>query len=261
MKQISTGTGLVVLSGTIVICLALLTQITGAADMAKMSMPEMTFTITAFELGWNQGCNPTSAACTDETPSNRTVIHSTGLVESYGCPSTVKFAWSSNMLQVFELEAPFGQCYYWVCPESCFQTLRIQGKATIESDVPFWTQLFGYADDTNGSNALPQTVYTLSNGPGLWGIDNLSNIKFTFTREDFDASGEVDSADLSLLFLCYGQNWGRVDLDDNGIIDSADLSLLLLNFGDCSSSLTTKQSQEPMIFAMPEAAKPIAVKK
>ena len=45
------------------------------------------------------------------------------------------------------------------------------------------------------------------------------------------------------------------DLDNNGTIDSSDLSLVLLNFGDCSSSLTTQQPQEPMIFPMPEAAK------
>jgi formylglycine-generating enzyme required for sulfatase activity len=51
------------------------------------------------------------------------------------------------------------------------------------------------------------------------------------------------------------------DLDNNGTIDSADLSLILLNMGDCASLLTTQQSQEPMIFAMPEAAKPVAVKK
>ena len=51
------------------------------------------------------------------------------------------------------------------------------------------------------------------------------------------------------------------DLDNNGTIDSSDLGLLLINMGDCSSSLTTQQPQEPMIFPMPEAAKPVAVKK
>ena len=45
------------------------------------------------------------------------------------------------------------------------------------------------------------------------------------------------------------------DLDNNGTIDSSDLSIVLLNFGDCSSSLTTPQPQEPMIFPMPEVAK------
>ena len=50
------------------------------------------------------------------------------------------------------------------------------------------------------------------------------------------------------------------DLDNNGTIDSSDLGLLLINMGDCSSSLTTQQPQEPMIFPI-EAAKPVAVKK
>ena len=51
------------------------------------------------------------------------------------------------------------------------------------------------------------------------------------------------------------------DLDNNGTIDSSDLSLVLLNFGDCSSSLTTQQPQELMIFPIAEATKPIATKK
>jgi hypothetical protein len=51
------------------------------------------------------------------------------------------------------------------------------------------------------------------------------------------------------------------DLDNNGTIDSSDLSLVLLNFGDCFLSLPTQRPQEPMIFAIPEAAKPVAVKK
>ena len=50
------------------------------------------------------------------------------------------------------------------------------------------------------------------------------------------------------------------DLDNNGTIDSSDLGLLLINMGECSSSLTTQQPQEPMIFPI-EAAKPVAVKK
>ncbi len=50
------------------------------------------------------------------------------------------------------------------------------------------------------------------------------------------------------------------DLDNNGTIDSSDLGLMLVNYGNCYESATTAQ-QEPMIFPMPEAAKPVAVKK
>ena len=45
------------------------------------------------------------------------------------------------------------------------------------------------------------------------------------------------------------------DLDNNGTIDSSDLGLLLINMGDCSSSLTTPQEQEPLIFQTTEPAK------
>ena len=45
------------------------------------------------------------------------------------------------------------------------------------------------------------------------------------------------------------------DLDNNGTIDSSDLGLLLINMGDCSSSLTTPQEQEPLIFQSAEPAK------
>jgi hypothetical protein len=45
------------------------------------------------------------------------------------------------------------------------------------------------------------------------------------------------------------------DLDNNGTIDSSDLGLLLINMGDCSSSLTKPQEQEPLIFQSAEPAK------
>ena len=51
------------------------------------------------------------------------------------------------------------------------------------------------------------------------------------------------------------------DLDNNGTIDSSDLGLLLINMGDCSSSLTTPQEQEPMIFQSVETPTPVLNKK
>ena len=50
------------------------------------------------------------------------------------------------------------------------------------------------------------------------------------------------------------------DLDNNGTIDSSDLGLMLVNYGNCYES-AVDVPQEPMIFPMPEAAKPLAVKK
>ena len=51
------------------------------------------------------------------------------------------------------------------------------------------------------------------------------------------------------------------DLDNNGTIDSSDLGLLLINMGDCSSSLTTAQEQEPLIFQITETPTPVLNKK
>ena len=50
------------------------------------------------------------------------------------------------------------------------------------------------------------------------------------------------------------------DLDNNGTIDSSDLGLMLVNYGNCYES-AIDAPQEPMIFPMPEVAKPVAVKK
>ena len=50
------------------------------------------------------------------------------------------------------------------------------------------------------------------------------------------------------------------DLDNNGTIDSSDLGLMLVNYGNCYESAVAAP-QEPMIFAMPEVAKPASVKK
>ena len=49
------------------------------------------------------------------------------------------------------------------------------------------------------------------------------------------------------------------DLDNNGVVDSADLGIILLDFGNCYES-AANAPQEPMIFPI-EAAKPVAVKK
>ena len=40
-----------------------------------------------------------------------------------------------------------------------------------------------------------------------------------------------------------------------------DGAVALLNFGPCEENVASPQPQEPMIFPMPETAKPVAVKK
>ena len=50
------------------------------------------------------------------------------------------------------------------------------------------------------------------------------------------------------------------DLDNNGVVDSADLGIVLLDFGNCSESLTTPQP-EPLIFQSIEIPTPLLLNK
>ncbi|MCE9618623.1 MAG: hypothetical protein K8R92_01790 [Planctomycetes bacterium] len=51
---------------------------------------------------------------------------------------------------------------------------------------------------------------------------------------DFDGSGEVDSGDVGLMLLDYGNCPGcSSDLDGDGVVDGSDMGLLLLGFGPC----------------------------
>ena len=66
--------------------------------------------------------------------------------------------------------------------------------------------------------------------------------QFTYCRDDFDASGSIDGADLGLLLSWWGNTYEnsdlslspRVDLDDSGSIDGADLGVLLAHWGECA---------------------------
>jgi hypothetical protein len=68
-------------------------------------------------------------------------------------------------------------------------------------------------------------------------------VRYTFCREDFDASGSIDGGDLGILLAVWGAGdetyppiWmcARADLDDSGSIDGADLGILLAHWGDCA---------------------------
>ncbi|NBQ15886.1 MAG: hypothetical protein EBU31_15060, partial [Proteobacteria bacterium] len=51
---------------------------------------------------------------------------------------------------------------------------------------------------------------------------------------DLDRNGLVDTADISVLLLDFGDCQSCAgDLDGNGLVDTADVSLLLLDFGSC----------------------------
>ena len=107
--------------------------------------------------------------------------------------------------------------------------------------------LSGAVTDINGNN-IPDSCDVVS------GLLN-----------DYNHNGIADSAELIIVTTQLAVVTAQLacgDLDGSGDVGSDDLGLLLLNYGTCEgASLTTQQPQEPMIFPMPEAAKPVAVKK
>jgi hypothetical protein len=67
-------------------------------------------------------------------------------------------------------------------------------------------------------------------------------MRFTFCRDDLDASGSIDGGDLGMLLAWWGANevdgtlyfCSRMDFDDSGAIDGADLGILLAHWGECA---------------------------
>ena len=49
---------------------------------------------------------------------------------------------------------------------------------------------------------------------------------------DLDGNGVVDSADVSLVLLMFGEVNSSGDLDQSGVVDSGDVSLVLLEMGN-----------------------------
>ena len=64
----------------------------------------------------------------------------------------------------------------------------------------------------------------------------MAPFRFTRTRSDFSADGQVDGNDLAVLLASWGQSGlgqERPDLNDDGSIDGADLAILLNAWGPC----------------------------
>jgi hypothetical protein len=74
------------------------------------------------------------------------------------------------------------------------------------------------------------------------GLSRSGAFRFTFCRDDLDASGSIDGGDLGMLLAWWGASevdgslWfcSRMDFDNSGAIDGADLGILLAHWGDCA---------------------------
>jgi len=54
-----------------------------------------------------------------------------------------------------------------------------------------------------------------------------------WAKGDLDLNGVIDSGDVSIVLLYYGEeNPSLGDMDGNGIIETGDVSWLLLNYGE-----------------------------
>ena len=124
----------------------------------------------------------------------------------------------------------------------------------------------GVAQDCN-NNGVPDSCEILSGAVTDINGNNIPDSCDVVSGllNDYNHNGIADSAELIIVTTQLAVVTAQLacgDLDGSGDVGSDDLGLLLLNYGTCEgASLTTQQPQEPMIFPMPEAAKPVAVKK
>jgi hypothetical protein len=125
------------------------------------------------------------------------------------------------------------------CLDSCdfvFLGQPICVAPSVTFNEPVWASYpLGGILNTDGMRA-PQTTFL---GPALisfYGPAWVAPFRFTRTRSDFSADGEVDGHDLAVLLAFWGQSGlglERPDLNDDGSIDGADLAILLNAWGPC----------------------------
>ena len=113
--------------------------------------------------------------------------------------------------------------------------------------------LSGAVTDINGNN-IPDSCDVAS---GL--LNDYNHNGIADSVELITATAQLNTVNRQLAAVTNQLECG--DLNNDGCADSTDLGLLLLRYGTCQSESLIQQPQEPMIFPMPEAAKPVAVKK
>ena len=136
-----------------------------------------------------------------------------------------------------------------------------------------------YESDRNGNGILDsceEISYPSAdcNGDGIDDYSDYTDVNFNHIPDSCDVvsgllndsnhNGIADSVEVAILESQLAAVRAQLqcgDLDGSGYVDSGDVSVALLNFGPCEENVASPQPQEPMIFPMPEAAKPVVVKK
>ena len=144
---------------------------------------------------------------------------------------------------------------------SFINTLALKGPpATITGVLPISGPSIGGTNITiTGTNFEAPATVTIGGSPAT-NVVVVSDTQITATTPAGFPGPAVVTVNLGSSTAFYYRPSCGSDVDNNGVVDSADLGIVLGDFGNCYES-AADAPQEPMIFAMPEAAKPVAVKK
>lgn len=137
-------------------------------------------------------------------------------------------------------------------------TLAIQNpSSTITGVLPISGPSSGNTNITiTGTNFESPATVTIGGTPAT-NVVVVSDTEITATTPAGFPGPAVVTVNLGSSTAFYYRPSCGSDVDNNGVVDSADLGIVLLDFGNCSESLTTPQEQEPLIFQSVEPVKPV----
>jgi hypothetical protein len=217
--------------------------------------------VFTFSMGIQGGQNFICVICPDGTwqchrpaPWMRVDASSNGTVNKQGnVPFDIVVRFEPNLV-LWELLTPVRDITTGVgCTDNCcasdsgfdsvFLLPQVAGSRPLYPQfVPFWAN-FGCRPDMCRAEPSQAVVADVDIGVCITPVGQVQSgsVRFTYCRDDFDASGSIDGEDLGLLLSWWGNTYEnsdlslspRVDLDDSGSIDGADLGILLAHWGEC----------------------------
>ena len=137
-------------------------------------------------------------------------------------------------------------------------TIALKSHETITGVLPISGPSSGGTDITiTGTNFEAPATVTIGGEPAT-NVVVVSDTQITATTPAGFPGPAVVTVNLGSSTAFYYRPSCGSDIDNNGVVDSADLGIVLLDFGNCSESLTTQQEQEqePLILQSAEPAKP-----
>jgi len=140
-----------------------------------------------------------------------------------------------------------------------YHTIALKSHETITGVLPISGSSSGGTNITiTGTQFDAAATVTIGGAPAT-NVVVVSDTQITATTPAGFPGPAVVTVGLGSSAAFYYRPSCGSDLDNNGVVDSADLGIVLLDFGNCYESAAAAP-QEPMIFPI-EAAKPVAVKK